>query len=69
MTETMLKRMEDNRIFYVTKRSDYSQAEHIPDDHPGQFVIEECCDLYFRDVLTADELRQLGRELIAIADG
>lgn len=32
------------------------------------FVLTEACDLYFSDELTADEMRQLGRELIELAD-
>lgn len=33
-----------------------------------KFVLTEACDLYFAAELTADELRQLGRELLALAD-
>lgn len=33
------------------------------------FEIREACDYYFVVTLTADELRQLGQELIDIANG
>lgn len=52
---TMLERMA-NRIFVLERMTD------------GRVQITEACDLYFGDRLTLDELRQLGRELIELAD-
>ena len=53
---SMLDRMEKEQVFSVGKHKTHS------------FVIQEECDQYFRQELTPDELRQLGQELIALAD-
>jgi hypothetical protein len=47
----ILNRM-DERIFCVVKQED------------GRFMVGENCDGYYYVLLTADELRQLGNELI-----
>lgn len=54
---TMLERMSgnDKRIFEIKKIGD------------GEFRIREECDNYFADFLTADELEQLGQEIIDLA--
>ena len=53
---SMLDRMEKEQVFSVGKHKTNS------------FVIQEECDQYFMQELTPDELRQLGQELIALAD-
>ena len=53
---SMLDRMEKAQVFSVGKHKTNS------------FVIQEECDQYFMQELTPDELRQLGQELIALAD-
>lgn len=55
---SILERLDENhgRVFSVSKRED------------GTFEVREECDGYYIEVLTADELRQLGREIIALAD-
>lgn len=54
---TMLELMnyENGRIFDLVKTE-------------TGFEITEACDQYFSVDLTADELKQLGQELIALAD-
>ena len=48
---------ERGRIFSVEKMVD------------GKFRLREECDSYFVAILSADELRDLGNELIEIANG
>ena len=52
---SILKMMDDDHIFDIIRKD-------------GKFIIGERCDEYFRRELTADELRQLGREIIELAD-
>ncbi len=52
----MLDRMENNRVFCIERDGEL-------------FAISERCDGYFGDMLNPDELRQLGQEIIAIANG
>lgn len=54
---SMLDRMEKKRVFSVSKNR-----------NTNSFSILEECDMYYEDELTPDELRQLGQELIALAD-
>lgn len=56
---SILERLDENhgRVFSVSKLAD------------NTFAVREECDAYYSEVLSADELRQLGRELIALADG
>jgi len=48
--------LDSGRIFEITKNDD------------GTFAIYECCDHYFSEKFTADELRELGQEIIDIAN-
>ena len=54
--KAMLWAISENRIFTVEKTEDKT------------FVIMERCDDYFSIEVTASQLRDLGMELIAIAD-
>ena len=58
MSDSILERLnfENARIFDIKKVD-------------GGFELTEGCDMYFDILLTANELRRLGNELIAIADG
>jgi hypothetical protein len=55
--QSQLERLSgsDGRIFYIERTVD-------------GFEITEACDYHFSVVLTADELRQLGNEIVALAD-
>lgn len=53
--DTLLDRMEKERIFSVRQRGD-------------TFLIMEQCDCYFSDRLTRDELLHLGKEIVALAE-
>lgn len=62
-SDSVLAALADNRIFSVTRID--------PNDDPdnaGKFRVAEMCDNYFCGCLTAEQLRALGHELIAIAD-
>lgn len=53
-----LKRLADQstgRVFEITKNDN------------GTFRIEECCDNYFSLDLTAEELRELAAEIVALS--
>jgi hypothetical protein len=54
--KSMLERMWDRFIFAVKPDGDY-------------FRVSEECDGLFVERLTASELRQLGQELVAMANG
>ncbi len=56
MSGPMLQMLKDKRVFDVDAV------------HDGMFQITEGCDGYFTVFLTEQELRQLGQELIAMAD-
>lgn len=51
-----LRRMAEKRIFFVERTDD-------------GFRVVEGCDGHFKQDLTADELRELGHELIAVSYG
>lgn len=50
----MLEQMENAKVFSIRKKGD-------------KFIVDECCDGYFSEELTADELRRLGQEIIDLA--
>ena len=52
----ILDRMSENRIFYIQKWK-------------SGFLISENCDNAFQQELTREELRQLGLEIISVAEG
>jgi len=52
---SLLERMKERRIFSIWPSED-------------GFTIGECCDGHFEQQLTADELRALAAEMIALAD-
>lgn len=54
--DSILEALENQRVLAVTKHAD------------GLFLIEERCDANFGVFLTPDQLKTLGRELIAIAE-
>lgn len=53
--EPLLKFLADNRVLSVDANDD------------GTFEVTEACDSHFSATLSADELRTLGEELIALA--
>lgn len=53
---TMLDLMDEKQIFFIRKEPD------------GTFIIEERCDTFYNARLSKDELRQLGQEIIALAE-
>lgn len=54
--QSILRALETNQIVAVSKEPD------------GKFLVSEKCDDYFSCRLTAEQLRALGHELIALAD-
>lgn len=61
--------MEDLRIFTAGRITPFDIQWWGAPLAGQEFCIEESCDGYFYTYLTAAELRQLGEELIALADG
>jgi hypothetical protein len=54
--ENILKFLEDKQVFSIDK---YSEG----------FNVSECCDYYYNETLTKDELLQLAEELKELANG
>jgi hypothetical protein len=54
---SLLKRMDEGRIFDIQKEKD------------GTFTVGELCDSFFCETLTVNELRELGQEIINLANG
>ena len=62
-SDTVLAALADNRILSVTPINPQDDP-----DNAGKFRVAEMCSDYFSGYLTADQLRALGCELIALAD-
>ena len=55
--KTMIAAVRDRNIFTVEKAED------------GIFMLQEACDQYYELAITHEQLRALGEELIALANG